>query len=113
MSVIQVEPVTYVSRTPEGTWRVAGSRVSLDSIIDAYARGESAEQIVQAFPTLSLEQVYGALAFYLRHRDICHAYMQEQRCGWTEFQRDTAERNRDLRDRIRERAALQSDRVEG
>ena len=39
MSTAEVEPVTYAYRTPEGTWRVAGSRVSLDSIIDAHLRG--------------------------------------------------------------------------
>jgi uncharacterized protein (DUF433 family) len=113
MSTAEVEPVTYAYRTPEGTWRVAGSRVSLDSIIDAHRRGETAEQIVRAFPSLSLEHVHGALAFYLHHRVMCDAYMEEQRSRWAEFEQESAERNRDLRDRIRERAASQSGGEQG
>ena len=62
-----------------------------------------AEQIVRLFPSLSLEQVHGALAFYLHHRAMCDAYMAEQRSRWPEFEQASAERNRELRERIRER----------
>jgi Protein of unknown function (DUF433) len=39
--------------------------VSLDSIVYAFHDGESPETIQQNFPSLTLEQVYGAIAFYL------------------------------------------------
>jgi len=45
-----------------------GSRVSLDSIVHEFRNGSSAETIQQEFATLTLEQVYGAIAFYLAHR---------------------------------------------
>ena len=48
-----------------GGYYVAGSRVSLDSIVYAFRGGESPETIQQSFPSLTLEQVYGAIAFYL------------------------------------------------
>lgn len=51
-----------------GGYYVAGSRVSLDSIAYAFRRGESPETIRQNFPSLTLEQVYGAIAFYLAHQ---------------------------------------------
>jgi uncharacterized protein (DUF433 family) len=41
------------------------ARVSLDSIVYAFRGGESPETIQQNFPSLTLEQVYGAIAFYL------------------------------------------------
>jgi len=44
---------------------VAGTRVSVDSIVYAFLSGQSAEAIAQAFPVLSLEQVYGAITYYL------------------------------------------------
>jgi len=44
---------------------VTGTRVSLDSIVYAFLSGQSAEAIAQAFPVLSLEQVYGAITYYL------------------------------------------------
>ena len=52
----------------DGGYYVAGIRVSLDSLVYAFRSGESPETIQQQFPTLSLEQVYGAIAFYLGHQ---------------------------------------------
>ena len=60
--------INYVTKTPEGGWRVAGSRVSLDSIVHAFHHGRMPESIVADFPSLSLEQVYGAIAYYLQER---------------------------------------------
>jgi uncharacterized protein (DUF433 family) len=50
-----------------GGYYVAGARVSLDSIVSGFNSGESPESIRHNFPSLSLEQVYGAIAFYLAH----------------------------------------------
>ena len=68
----------YVERTESG-YCVAGTRVSLDSIVYAFLGGQTAEAIAQAFPVLTLEQVYGALTFYLAHRDDVDAYLRAQR----------------------------------
>jgi uncharacterized protein (DUF433 family) len=50
--------------TPQGTWRIAGTRVSFDSVIHAFWEGATPEEICQDFPTLSLAQVYEAIAYY-------------------------------------------------
>ncbi len=63
----------------DGTYVVAGSRVSLDSIVYAFLSGQSAEAIAQAFPVLSLEQVYGAITYYLAHRDDLDRYLEGRR----------------------------------
>jgi uncharacterized protein (DUF433 family) len=47
--------------TEQGTIRIKGSRVSLDSIIHHFKLGATAEQIVQSFPSLSLGDVYSVL----------------------------------------------------
>lgn len=60
-------------------YRLAGSRVSLDSIVYAFLNGQSPESIVESFPTLSLEQVYGALTFYLANRDEIDDYLRQGR----------------------------------
>ena len=52
----------------DGSYRIGGTRVSLDSIVYAYQRGASPESIQRSFPSLTLEQVHGALAFYLSHK---------------------------------------------
>jgi len=73
----------------EGVYRVAESRVSLDSLIYAFWDGKSPETIAQSFPTLTLEQVYGAIAFYLGHRAEIDAYLQQGRRDY-EAQRQAA-----------------------
>jgi uncharacterized protein (DUF433 family) len=63
----------------DGGYYLAGSRVSLDSIVYAFLGGQTAEAIGQAFPVLTLEQVYGALTFYLAHRELVDEYLAAQR----------------------------------
>ena len=58
----------YVDKSESG-YRVAGTRVSLDSIVYAYLEGLRPESIADDFPALTLEEVYGAIAYYLGHRD--------------------------------------------
>ena len=67
-----------MTKTDSGYY-VAGTRVSLDSIVYAFLAGQTAEAIAQAFPLLTLEQVYGALTFYLAHRQDVDAYLSAQR----------------------------------
>ena len=64
----------YIDYRNEGYW-VAGTRISLDSIVYAFQAGQSPESIVQSFPLLTLESVYGAIAFYLAHRSEIDAYL--------------------------------------
>ncbi|HEX5709636.1 MAG TPA: DUF433 domain-containing protein [Pyrinomonadaceae bacterium] len=66
----------YVEQV-EGAYRVAGSRVSLDSVVYAFLNGQSPESITESFPALSLEQVYGAITFYLANREKIDAYLRE------------------------------------
>ena len=66
----------------EGVYRVAGTRVSLDSVVYAFLRGETAELIAQSFPLLTLEQVYGAIAFYLADRDAIDSYLAGRHEGY-------------------------------
>jgi uncharacterized protein (DUF433 family) len=67
----------YVVRR-EGAYYVSGTRVSLDSIVYAFVAGQTTESIAQAFPVLSPEQVYGAITFYLGHRQAIDRYLETQ-----------------------------------
>jgi len=61
----------------EGGYYVARTRVSLDSLVYSFRSGESPETIQQQFPSLSLEQVYGAIAFYLGRQAEVDANIHE------------------------------------
>lgn len=68
----------------EGAYRVAGSRVSLDSVVYLFRRGASPESIQRSFPSLTLEEVYGAVTFYLANQPEVDQYLLE---GEREFEK--------------------------
>jgi uncharacterized protein (DUF433 family) len=61
----------------DGGYYVAGVRISLDSIVYAFNRGESPERILEEFPLLKRSQIYGAIAFYLDHQAEIDKYLEE------------------------------------
>jgi uncharacterized protein (DUF433 family) len=89
-----------VSSMSDGSYRVAGTRVSLDSIIHAYWNGESVEVIVESFPSLSRQQVEQAIDYYLRNRSELDAYMKSQEQRWTALERASGRQHRELIDKI-------------
>jgi uncharacterized protein (DUF433 family) len=56
---------------------VAGTRVSLDSIVFAFLNGASPETIQHSFSALTLEQVYGGITFYLANRAEIDEYLED------------------------------------
>ncbi len=66
----------YVTKN-EGAYRIADTRVSLDSLVYLFREGMSAESMVESYPALTLEQVHGALAFYLGNQTEIDAYLME------------------------------------
>lgn len=75
----------------DGAYRVADSRVSLDSLIYGFWNGDSPETIAQSFPTLTLEQIYGAIAFYLAHQAEVDEYIRQGEAEFDEMRRRARE----------------------
>lgn len=72
--------------TDDGAICIAGTRVSLDSVIHHYKLGASAEQIAQKFPMLELADAYGAIAYYLSHEEVVEEYLQQREAKGDEVQ---------------------------
>lgn len=66
--------MSYVAERNGGYW-VRGTRVSLDSVVHAFKRGTTPESIQRSFPVLTLEEVYGAITYYLAHARDVDAYL--------------------------------------
>lgn len=64
-------------REIDGVYRVGNTRVSLDSLVYLFREGMSAESMVECYSVLNLEQVHGALAFYLANQKEVGAYLAE------------------------------------
>jgi uncharacterized protein (DUF433 family) len=58
-----------------GGYYVAGTRVSLDSVVYCFNEGRSPEAIHEDFPLLKRAQIYGAIAFYLDHQAEIDQYL--------------------------------------
>jgi uncharacterized protein (DUF433 family) len=62
--------------TKGGAVRVGSSRISLDLVIEQYENGMTPEDMVRAYDTLELGDVYAVIAYYLRHRDEMRDHMR-------------------------------------
>ncbi|MBI4874710.1 MAG: DUF433 domain-containing protein [Acidobacteria bacterium] len=87
--------------TVEGACRVAGSRVSLDSIVSCFQEGLSPESIAENFPALTLEQVCGVIACYLANQRAVEDYLREGERLSGEMQAESRQRNAGLIARLK------------
>jgi len=89
----------YVEKV-DGAYRVARSRVSLESIVYCFHEGLSPESIAESFPTLTLEEVYGAIAFYLANQQMADEYLREGEVLAGEMQAESRRSNADFITRL-------------
>jgi uncharacterized protein (DUF433 family) len=76
-AVLTSEPVPLVW-DDAGRLMVTGTRVPLDSLVEAFKQGDAPEVIHENFDTVPLADVYAVLAYYLKHRRDVEDYLAEQ-----------------------------------
>jgi uncharacterized protein (DUF433 family) len=64
-----------ITKDEDGVLRVAGTRVTLDSIVAAFDLGATPEEIVQRYPSVDLASAYVVIAYVLRHRESVDLYL--------------------------------------
>jgi uncharacterized protein (DUF433 family) len=77
LAVEQMEPVP-LTRDSDGAIRVAGTRVTLDTVAYAFEEGATAEEIVQHYPSLPLADIYSVIGYLLRHQGPVRDYLRER-----------------------------------
>jgi uncharacterized protein (DUF433 family) len=87
MTTLETTQALPLRLTPDGTIRLASTRVSLDSVVYHYRLGATAEQIAQKFPALDLADIYGAITYYLNHLDEVEAYLRREEAEGDEIQK--------------------------
>lgn len=88
---LAAEPVPVLTDA-HGVMRVVGTRVPLDTVVAAYEKGETPEQIAQDYSALETADIYAVIAYYLRHRQEVEAYLEQRR-----------EKTRSVRDELKKR----------
>ncbi len=84
----------------DGGYYVAGTRISLDSIVQCFNEGLSPEAILGEFETLTLAQIFGAITFYLENQPAIDAYRMRQERRFEAVRRDSTPIPEDLRRRL-------------
>ncbi len=104
MTVAPIQTKQYIELQNE-KYTIIGTRISLDSILYGFLNGESPETIAQNFPLLSLEQVYGAIAFYLANRELIDSYLKEDEAEFEKLQQSCRENNPSLYQKLKDAQA--------
>ncbi len=58
-------------------YRIGDTRVLLDSVVHSWLQGDPPETIADNFPVLTLEEVYGAIAFYFANQEMVDEYLRQ------------------------------------
>jgi len=61
-----------------GAVRVGNSRITLDLIVEQYENGMTPEDVVRAYDSLELADVYSTIAYYLRHKEVIDAFLRQR-----------------------------------
>ena len=92
MSLRLTSPTLPLRVDADGVVRVGATRVTLDTVIGAFNEGHEAEEIVGHYPVLGLADVYGTIAYYLRHRAEVDVYLAQRRSEGEALRRTSEER---------------------
>lgn len=88
---------------------VGGTRVRLDTVVAAYKLGATPEEIAPSYDALCLADIYGAIAYYLRHTAEFDEYLRQRRSEAAELRR--LNESRIDRQAIRERLTARGARL--
>jgi len=91
----------YIEQRDGGYW-IAGTRISLDSVVYAFLRGAAPESIAQSFPALKLEEVYGAITYYLGHQQNVDSYLRQNDREFEELRLQVRTTNPSLYKKLKE-----------
>lgn len=76
--VIETQPIP-LGVDADGVVRVGQTRVTLDTVIEAFSEGATAEEIAQQYPSLTLPDIYSVIGYYLDEREKVNHYLQRRR----------------------------------
>jgi len=76
--------------------RLKGTRIGIETILfDHLFRNRTPEEIAKIYPSLTLEQVYATLLYYLHYQEAVEVYMKDWAdwADWAEQMREEQGRN--------------------
>lgn len=87
-----MELESYFDFLSEGDIRLKGTRVGIETVLEDFFNGSGPEEIAIRYRSLTLEQVYATITYYLHNRERIDAYMQAWR-DYTDRASEEADEN--------------------
>lgn len=78
MAIVETTQELPLTSTADGTIKISGTRVSLDSVIFNYRQGATAEEIAMRFPGLRLADIHSCIAYFLNHQEEVDKYLADR-----------------------------------
>ena len=79
-TTLQIQPMPLpITLNKNGVARVGGTRVTLDTVVRAFIRGATAEEIAQQYPSLLLPDIYATISYYLQNRAEVEKYLEKRK----------------------------------
>lgn len=80
VATLQIQPIPLpLAFDKNGVVKVGGTRVTLDTVVKAFIRGATAEEIAQQYPSISLSDVYATISYYLQNRKEVDEYLVKRK----------------------------------
>jgi len=80
VTTLQIQPIPLpLTVDKNGVVKVGGTRVTLDTVVKAFIRGATAEEIAQQYPPISLSDVYATISYYLQNRKEVDRYLEDRK----------------------------------
>lgn len=93
--------------------RIKGTRVGIETVLEDYLEGASPEEIATRYRSLTLEQVYATILYYLSNREKVETYLEAWRTyteqAWLEHERNPSPEILRLRELKAQRTTFQKE----
>ena len=101
--LLEIQPIALpLTADANGVIKIAGSRVTLDTVVRAFIRGATAEEIAQQYPSINLADIYATISYYLQNRAEVEKYLEQRK----KFAKTVREKNEQRFDQSGIRARL-------
>ena len=59
--------------------RIKGHRIAIQHVLNKYRQGKGVDELHHRFPTLSMEEIYATILYYLANKEEVEVYLEREK----------------------------------
>lgn len=75
----KMELQDYFDFNSEIDIRIKGHRIAIQHVLNKYRQGKGPDELLCLFPTLSIEEIYATILYYLANKEEVEVYLERER----------------------------------